>query len=1143
MAASTTSVSTLLLRIQEYRQKYYQNRLLKGLIFSAALLLSVFLAFNALEYFGRFSSGVRGMLFFGFLAVLLFSLYQWVVQPLINLYGLRRPLTNEAAALQIGQYFPEIGDKLLNTLQLQSLTGRQTDLIEASIKQKSSQLLVVRFADAIRFQENKQYLKYAVYPLAAIAVILLFNPTFFTSSSDRIIHFQKNYTYAPFTFQLNNKELKAFRNDDFVLNLTLEGEALPQAVYLVQNGTRFKLDQAGDRNFSYTFKNVQRDVRFSFDAAGFVSDEYGLKVIERPSLLSFDVNLRYPAYLNKPAEALSNVGNLSVPEGTVVEWNFNTSSTKALALKFDNDSLLYKAENRDDKRFQYRKSVRRSSQYQVMLQNNETPNAEKIGYYLNVIPDKVPVLSLENFQDTTLYNFLVVGGSISDDYGFSQLKLFYSVRRENQPDDNRPALKSIAIPFNKTVNTQSFYFQWYVDSLQLAPGDKIEYYAQVWDNDGVNGPKSARSRIINFAVPEKDKLQEEVDKSAQQTEEQMEKALKKAKSLERDLENLEKRLKTNKELDFQERKQVEDILKKREDLMQEVRSIQDQNKATNEKSKQFSQQSPETQEKLNQLQKLMDDLMDDETSKLYKELQKLLEQKQSERMTKMLERLRNKENNLEKELERTLNLFKKMQMEQKMEKAVEKLDELADKEEKLAEKTQKTSEEKKSVNDKKESDKKKKEDGQKSPEDKNAGDDKQSQNEELKKEQEKIQEEFNKAKEDLDEIEKMGEEIDEKPDTQEAEEKNAEEQMEQSKQQLDKQQNSNAAQSQQKAAKSMRKMSESMSQSMMESQMAQMQEDMDALRDILENLITLSFDQEQLMKDFKGVNLQDPRFVTLGQEQLKLQDDAKVIEDSLYALANRVIQIQSFITRELNDMKSYMNESVGSIKDRRINVATSKQQFAMTSMNNLALMLSDVFRQMQQQMAMAMAMPGQGKGQQKGKGKGKSAGEMQQELSDQLQKMGEGKSGQGQQGNSEQLARMAAQQAMIRKMIQELMDAQKGTEMGQKFGNELKELMEKMDQSETDLVNKRVDQDLKKRNKEITTRLLESEKAMREQDEDEKRKGETANQIIRRPPPAFEQYIKEKERQTELLRSIPPAFSPFYKREVDSYFRKYQSEK
>jgi hypothetical protein len=66
------------------------------------------------------------------------------------------------------------------------------------------------------------------------------------------------------------------------------------------------------------------------------------------------------------------------------------------------------------------------------------------------------------------------------------------------------------------------------------------------------------------------------------------------------------------------------------------------------------------------------------------------------------------------------------------------------------------------------------------------------------------------------------------------------------------------------------------------------------LRDILENLIQLSFDQERVMKDFKAVSLQDPRFVKLAQDQLKLQDDAKIIEDSLYALANRVLQIQSF---------------------------------------------------------------------------------------------------------------------------------------------------------------------------------------------------------------------------------------------------------
>jgi hypothetical protein len=1111
MTPFAPAMEGLLHRIQEYRQKYYQNKLLKGIILSAALLLSVYLFFNTLEYFGRFSSAVRGTLFFGFLAVLVFSFFQWVVQPLIHLSGLKEPISDEDAALQIGEYFPEIGDKLVNTLQLRNLSGSQSDLIEASIRQKSGQLLIVKFSDAIRFNENRKRLRYAIYPLAVIAAILLFNPRFFSSSSDRIIHFQKNYTYAPFSFQLENKNLKAFRNEDFTLKLALKGEALPQDVYLIQNETRFKLTREQDQNYSYVFKNLQRDVAFSFEAAGFTSDDYRIKVVERPALLSFDVNLHYPAYLNKPSEGLNNVGNLSVPEGTTVEWNFNTSSTNALGIRFENDSTLYRGKEQDSDHFAVRRSVKRSAQYQVELKNQEATNADKIGYYINVIPDRFPVMNMENFQDTTLYNYLVLGGSISDDYGFSQLKLFYNLQRQN---DKSPSLtKTIPIPFNKTANTQSFFFQWYVDSLKLAPGDKIEYYAQVWDNDGVNGPKSARSRSIQFTVPSKDQLEAEIKKSEQATENQIQSAMKKAQSLEKDINNLDNKLKTNKELDFKEQKQIEEVLKKREELIKELQALQEKHQNSNEKAKQFNQQSPELQSKIDQLQKLMDQLMDKDTEKLYQELKKLLEQKQSERLSSMMEKLKNKEHNLEKELERTMKLFKQMQLEQKMENLVEKLDELAEKEDKLADKSLEN--------------------------DKNKGDDKKGKNEELKKEQEKIQDEFEKAGEDAKEVEELSKEMDQPVDTQKEEQKSASEQMEEGKKELDKQQNPKASQAQKKAAKAMKQMSKSMQESMEAAEMEEMQENLDALRDILENLITLSFDQETLMKDFRGVNLQDPRFVKLGQQQLKLKDDAKVVEDSLYALANRVVQIQSFVTRELNDMKSYMDESVKSIKDRQINQATSKQQFAMTSMNNLALMLSDVFKQMQEQMA--MAMPGAGKGK-KGKQKGEQQGmgERQEKLNGQMKQLGEGKEGQG--NNSEKLARMAAEQAAIRKMIQDLMESQKGTQAGQQFGKELQEIADKMDETETDLVNKRITPELIKRNQEITTRLLESEKAMKEQDEDEQRKAQTAKQQPRQPPAAFEKYIREKEKQTELIRTIPPTFSPFYKREVDAYFRKYQAQ-
>ena len=58
-------------------------------------------------------------------------------------------------------------------------------------------------------------------------------------------------------------------------------------------------------------------------------------------------------------------------------------------------------------------------------------------------------------------------------------------------------------------------------------------------------------------------------------------------------------------------------------------------------------------------------------------------------------------------------------------------------------------------------------------------------------------------------------------------------------------------------------------------EMEMMQENLDNLRDIEDNLIKLSFNQEELMKEFQKINQSDPRFVELSQQQLKLKDDAK----------------------------------------------------------------------------------------------------------------------------------------------------------------------------------------------------------------------------------------------------------------------------
>jgi hypothetical protein len=330
----------------------------------------------------------------------------------------------------------------------------------------------------------------------------------------------------------------------------------------------------------------------------------------------------------------------------------------------------------------------------------------------------------------------------------------------------------------------------------------------------------------------------------------------------------------------------------------------------------------------------------------------------------------------------------------------------------------------------------------------------------------------------------------------------------------------------------MQELSESMKQMQSSGDMTMMMENYNSLRLIVDNLIKLSFNQEEIMLGFRSVNQSDPRFITLSQRQLSLKDDAKVIEDSLMALSKRVFQISSFITREVNEMNKYMDESVVSLRERKKSQAVGKQQFSMTSMNNLALLLDDVLSSMQQQLAMAMGMPSQGQQSQQQP----SMSELQKQLNEQISELK--KSGKKGKALSEELAKLAAGQEEIRRKLQE--EEEKLNNMdgnGQKLGD----IAGKMEQTEIDLVNKRLTEQLIKRQEEILTRLLQAEDAMREQELDKEREAKSAKQLERPVPPEFEDYLKLKEKEIELLRTVPPKLNPYYKKEVMEYFNRLET--
>ncbi len=130
---------------------------------------------------------------------------------------------------------------------------------------------------------------------------------------------------------------------------------------------------------------------------------------------------------------------------------------------------------------------------------------------------------------------------------------------------------------------------------------------------------------------------------------------------------------------------------------------------------------------------------------------------------------------------------------------------------------------------------------------------------------------------------------------------------------------------------------------------------------------------------------------------------------------------------------------------------------------------------------------------------------------------------------------MAQQQAAIRKQLQQLNSLLNSKGMGN--AKEMKELQEKMDRTETDLVNRKMSNELIMRQKEILTRLLETEKALREQEQDDKRSSKNVAEMSRPVPPELQKYMKDRQSLLEFYKTVPPQLKPYYRSMVEQYYK------
>ena len=1090
-------------KLHKFSLKFYINELIRGsILFLSFGILYLFITLFV-EYFFWLKPFSRTFLFWLFVLGELFLLITLILFPIFKIIGLKKGLSFEESSKIIGNHFPEVSDKLINILQLNQQTN-ESDLLLASIDQKSATLQPIPFTKAIDFSKNKKYLKYVFIPIFIWLISFLSGANgALTKSLERVVNYKTAFLPpAPFSFTILTNSLKVIQGNDLKVEVKTTGRLIPDEVKIHFNNQQYFTQNLGNGTFSFVFLDVKEQVEFFLEANSVQSQDFQIDVIDAPTINKVSLYLNYPTYLGKKNETIQNSGSLIIPEGTTILWKAMTSKTDEVAFIENQKRNNFKQISSDN--FEYSRKINSPIYYQISSSNNFLKAYENLQFFVDVISDEIPQISVTSNIDTISRGLAQFAGQISDDYGLKMLQLVYYDEKNNK------TYKSINIQISNQ-NVQTFFYQ-FPDGLNLSEGVNYELFFQVFDNDAVNGPKIAKSKVFKYRQKTTEEVEEELLKEQKNTINNLENTIQFQRKEQQKLDKIQQDLQSKKNTNWNDQKKIENYINRQEQYKQ---MMQRQTDKLQENLDEKREENPTLQEKKEALKERIQELKNlEKQQKILDEIQKMADKLNKEDLVKKAKELAQENKQQHRSLEKTLELVKRFYVEQKTMQIALKTDELSKKQEEILRDSTNNLSAQKEI-------KKKFED--------------------IKKELQELEKDNNQLKDpiELPEVEDEKESINE-------ELKNAEENI----QKKDKQK---SAKSQKKSAQKMKEMSAKMQKTMMEMQGESMEENMDDLRKILENLVLFSHEQEQLMNKFGEISATHPDFGKVLKKQNQIKTYFEHIDDSLYVLSMRVPTISIKIQTDLSSAHYNLDQSLENFSESRFSQGISNQRYVMTATNNLSDYLSNILSNMKDNMNMKIGEGKKGKGDfslpdlikkqeeisekmkegvkngdKKGKGEGNDAGDEKRE------KNNGKKQGQGLGDTNDldgEIYEIYKEQSQLR---QQLQNAIKETE--KPGGSNAKKALKSMEELENDILEKGFNAETLKKIQQLNYELLKLDTAVFEQGKENQRKSDTNKSENDRNNLKAIEFKKQFYNQTEILNRQSLPLQQFYKMKVRTYF-------
>jgi hypothetical protein len=1105
-------------RIKQVYKKEHLKKAFEGINIALIFVLGLNVLVAFIEMFGTGGIESRTVMFYSFLGLSLLLILYFVILPLLRALSLIGKINYLSISEKIGTAFPLIKDDLRNALQLiyEDKQGNYSrELVEAAFEDVYKRSENSDFASIVTFGSLKKYMVSAAAGII-IAVILFAAFPGLRTASYRVLNHDREFVIPPkFKFDVIPGNKKIVNGESVKILVSAMGE-IPESIVLSTRSAEQTSYQQRELlpdslgRFIHTERNVKSSFKYFASAENIMSDVYNIEVINQPLITNLRLSIKPPRYSKLPEVLQQDNGNIVALPGTRVNIDIKSNKDlKEASIIFSDSSAASLVTDNKSASGSFR--VYSSSTYRIKIIDGENnQNINPITYSINTTVDEHPEIEMlapnENIKLGDNTN-IALSASVSDDYGFSGLKLNYRLS-ESQLGIPWDEYASKDITISKADIEQNVYYVWDIEELVLAVDDVVSYYLEVFDNDNINGPKSAKTKLFTIRVPSINELYAEAEKVQQESELDLAETLKEAEELEKELEKISNELKQDKkELTWEEKEKIEEAVQKFQELGEKVQKTQEKLDEMRKDLQENNLLSEETLQKYLELQELMDELNSDELQSALERMQEMLKNLNRNQNQQAFEEMQFNEEMFKKSLERTLNLLKRIQIEQKVDEIVKRTEDLAEKMEELAEQTEKSD-----LSDNQERE------------------DLASKQNKATEDLEKLQEEMEKLRDKMSEFDDMPMDEMQKMLDQMNEQQNRE-MSEQTSQQLQQQQQMQAMQNQQQMSQNMQSMMQQMmnmqQQMQQQSQMQTMYEMMRAIN----SLISLSKEQEEIKENTKIMSATSPQMRENAQKQNDLQRGLDKVLQQLSDLSQKSFAITPEMGRALGKARSEMNQSVSALQNRNSSMAVQRQNGAMKNLNEAANLLQGNMEQMMN--------GGQGGGMMSMMQQMQQLSQQQMNLNQLTQQLNEGELSQQQRA---QLQRLAQQQDAIRKSLDQLNKESREAGQSKKLAASLEKILSEMKEVVTKMNTEKVNDDLVQSQERILSKLLDAQRSINERDFEERRESITGNTFDRESPPEIIFSSEEgiDKLRDELMKAIKEGYSKDYEELIKRYYEELQ---